>query len=120
VVRVYMISHNNFYLNWTSELYTSDIVARTSPKFFYQGENLNNFLNASISNSTNARLVDELCIKGADIRVTNISDESPTSWPESTIGIAVISVSVILLTLFLFCLICFVCVCCLQEENEKE
>jgi len=120
VVKVYMISQDNFYPNWTSESYTSAIVARTSPKNFYQGEDLKNFLNTSIFNSTNTRLVDELCVKGADVRVTNMPDECPTIWPESTIGIAVISVSSILLVLFLFCLICSVCVCCLREENEKE
>ena len=120
MVKVYMISQDNFYPNWTSESYTSAIVARTSPKYFYQGEDLKNFLNASIFNSTNTRLVDELCVKGADVRVTNMPDERPTIWPESTIGIAVISVTSILLVLFLFCLICCVCVYCLREENEKE
>ena len=113
-----MISQNNFYPNWTSEVYTSYMIARSLAKGFYQGNDLKNFLNTSRFNSTNARLVEELCIVGADVR--NEHDECPTTWPESTIGIAVITVSAFLLLSFLFCLICCICVCCLREENKKE
>ena len=115
VVRVYMIRQNNFYPNWTSELYTSDTVARTLPKMFYKGEVLKNFLNTSKFDNTNTRLVEELCI--VDVRLMSVSDENPTTWPESTIGIAVITVCAFLLLLFL---ICWICVCCLRKAENKE
>ena len=115
-----MISQNSFYSNWTSKLYTSDVVARALPKNFYQGEDMRSFLNASRFDPTNARLVENLCIVDLDARLTNVSDESPTTWPESTIGIVVIAVSALSLLLFLICIICCICVCCLREDNEKE
>jgi len=120
VVRVYMISQNNFFPNWTSELYTSDTVAMTLPKNFYQGKDLENFLNISIVDTNNARLVEELCIRHSDVIIATAPIEDSTTWPESTTGIAVITVSAFLLLSFLFCLICCICVCCLREEKEKE
>ena len=119
-VRVYMITQNNFYPNWTSELYTSDTVAVALAKNFYKGIDLENFLNTSRYDSTNAMLVEELCIRDLDVRVATVPIEDSTEWPESTTGIAVITVSAFLLLSFLFCLICCICVCCLREEKEKE
>ena len=112
-----MISQNNFYPNWTSELYTSDTVARTLPKMFYKGEVLKNFLNTSKFDSINTRLVEELCIEDVDVRLMSVSDENPTTWPESTIGIVVITVCAFLLLLFLMC---WICVCCLRKAENKE
>ena len=119
-VRVYMISQNSFFQNWTSELYISDTVAMTLTKNFYQGKDLESFLNASIYDSANTGLVEELCIRHVDVRITVLPIEDSTTWPESTTGIAVITVSAFLLLSFLFCLICCICVCCLREEKEKE
>jgi len=120
-ITVYTISQNNFYQNWTSEFYTSDTVASALMKHFYQGKDLKNFLNASIHDTNNMRLVEELCIRHVDVVIpTALPSEVSTIWPESTIGIAVITVGAFLLLSFLFCLICCLCVCCCREAKEKE
>jgi len=118
VISVYMIVQNNFFPNWTSELYTSRNVAL--PKTFYKGEDLEDWLNTSRIDTNNARQVEELCIRHLDVGRTQRPTEDSTTWPESTTGIAVITVSAFLLLSFLFCLICCICVCCLREEKEKE
>ena len=112
-LRVYMIAQNNFYQNWTSELYTSDTVAITLTKKFYEGIVLVNFLNTSRNDSRNAELVEELCIRDFNVTLTTFPEEESTTWSESTIGIVVITVGAFLL--LSFC----ICVCCLREEKEK-
>lgn len=118
-----MIVQNNFYQNWTSDIYTSEIAARSSPKSFYKADDVRTFLNKSLENPNNQELKDKLCI--LDLR-TEIRDQSTlppedgTTWPESATGIAVITVGAFLLLALIFCLTCCICVCCLREEKEKE
>ena len=122
MVSVYMIVQNNFYQNWTSDIYTSEITARSSPKSFYKAEDLETFLGKSFENSNNEELMKELCILDLQppvrLPVTGITDDSP--WPQTPTGIAVITVGAFLLVALVFCLICCTCVCCLREEKEKE
>jgi len=120
-----MIVQNNFYQNWTSDIYTSERAARTSPKSFYKSDDVRTFLNKSLENPENEKIKEELCISKLelvnDIVVGDfISGEESTTWPESTTGIAVITVGAFSLVALLFCLTCCICVCCLREEKEKE
>ena len=113
-----MIVQNNFYQNWTSDIYTSEITAKSSPKSFYKADDLRTFLSRSLNNE---ELMEELCI--LDMRlvssfITAGGTEEP--WPESPTGIAVITVGAFLLVALVFCLTCCICVCCLREEKEKE
>ena len=118
-LRVYMIIQNNFYPNWTSELYTSDTTAVNLMKNFYHGRDLEDFFNTSSHDSINAMLIEELCISAVIPPPIPVSGD-PTIWPESAIGIAVIIVSVVLLLSLICCLICCICVCCVREDKEKE
>lgn len=125
MISVYMISQNNFYQNWTSEIYPSEIAAISTPKSFYKGTDVRTFLNESLENPTNQEIREELCIMGLEtlpeaVGAPAFIPESTTEWPESTTGIAVIAVAVFLLVALMFCLICCLCVCCLREEKEKE
>lgn len=120
-----MIVQNNFYQNWTSEIYTSETAARSSPKSFYKADDVRMFLNQSLENPINQEIREELCILGMET-VPNVAGapafipESTTEWPDSPTGIAVITVAAFLLVALMFCLICCLCVCCLREEKEKE
>lgn len=126
MVSVYMIVQNNFYQNWTSDIYTSERAARTSPKSFYKSEDVRIFLNKSLENPENEKLKKELCILNMEVCERNLGSvvgndgEESTTWPQSTTGIAVITVGAFLLVALLFCLTCCICVCCLREEKEKE
>lgn len=119
-----MIVQNNFYQNWTSDIYTSEITARSSPKSFYRAEDVATFLDESLKNPSNEELMEELCILDFELPYTTVTDgivsEESTSWPESPTGIAVITVAAFLLVALVFCLTCCICVCCLREEKEKE
>lgn len=117
-----MIVQNNFYQNWTSDIYTSELTAKSSPKSFYKADDLKTFLSESFGNPDNEELMEELCI--LDMRLVGgiMSGEitGDETWPESPTGIAVITVGAFLLVALVFCLTCCICVCCLREEKEKE
>ena len=122
MISVYMIVQNNFYQNWTSDIYTSEITAKSSPKSFYKADDLKGFLSESFENPNNEELMEELCVldmrtQGSLVSRGVTADET---WPESTTGIAVITVGAFLLVALAFCLTCCICVCCLREEKEKE
>ena len=112
-----MIVQNNFYQNWTSDIYTSEITAKSSPKSFYKADDLNMFLRESLTEE----LIEELCILETRLMTNPITAEvTDEVWPESPTGIAVITVGAFLLVALIFCLTCCICVCCLREEKEKE
>ena len=117
-----MIVQNNFYQNWTSDIYTSEIAAKSSPKSFYKADDLNDFLMASLDNPNNEELTSDLCIQNLipveAVMGQAIAEDEP--WPETPTGIAVITVGAFLVAALVFCLTCCLCVCCLREEKEKE
>ena len=117
-----MIVQNNFYQNWTSDIYASEIAAKSSPKSFYKADDLQDFLEASLNKPSNEELINNLCILNLNLleAVTGQEITGDEPWPETPTGIAVITVGAFLVVALIFCLTCCLCVCCLREEKEKE